>query len=45
VPQFETLLAGCGGDLKEFYERVAALADSRRDVRAALTSAGCRRAS
>jgi predicted aminopeptidase len=45
VPQFQALLGNCGGDLKEFYERVAALADSKRDVRAALTSAGCRRTS
>jgi len=45
VPQFQALLGGCGGDLKEFYERVAALAEGKRDVRAALTSAGCRPAS
>ena len=42
VPQFQALLGSCGGDLKEFYERVAVLAESRHDVRAALTSGGCR---
>jgi len=45
VPQFERLLAGCGGDLAEFYSRVEAIASSRQTARAALTSAGCRRSS
>ena len=44
VPQFESLLAGCGGDLKEFYSRVEALT-ARSGARTALTSAGCRRTS
>ena len=44
VPDFERLLAGCGGDLKEFYSRVEALT-ARSGARAALTSAGCRRTS
>jgi predicted aminopeptidase len=44
VPDFERLLAGCGGDLKEFYDRIEALAAAgRREARLALTSAGCRR--
>jgi predicted aminopeptidase len=44
VPDFERLLAACGGDLAEFYDRVEALAAaSRREARLALTSAGCRR--
>jgi len=43
VPQFERLLAGCGGDLSSFYDRVEALAASRQGARAALTSAGCQR--
>ena len=41
VPEFERLLAGCSGDLKEFYARVQALS-ARSSARAALTSAGCR---
>ena len=45
VPEFERLLASCGSDLGEFYDRVEALTASRRDARAALTSAGCRRPS
>jgi len=45
VPQFERLLAGCGGDLSSFYDRVEALAASRQGARAALTSAGCQRSS
>jgi len=44
VPDFERLLAGCGGDLGEFYSRVEALTASS-GARAALTSAGCRRTS
>jgi len=44
VPDFERLLAGCGGDLKEFYSRVEALT-ARSGARNALTSAGCRRTS
>ena len=40
VPEFERLLAGCGGDLKEFYSRVEALA-ARSGARSALTKAGC----
>jgi predicted aminopeptidase len=44
VPEFERLLAGCGGDLKEFYSRVEALT-ARSGARSALTSAGCRRTS
>jgi predicted aminopeptidase len=44
VPDFERLLAGCGGDLKEFYSRVEALT-AQSGARAALTSAGCRRTS
>jgi predicted aminopeptidase len=44
VPEFERLLAGCGGDLNEFYSRVEALT-ARRGARAALTSAGCRQTS
>jgi predicted aminopeptidase len=44
VPDFERLLAACGGDLAEFYDRVEALAAAgRREARPALTSAGCRR--
>jgi len=43
VPQFERLLADCGGDLRPFYDRVEALAASRQGARAALTSAGCQR--
>jgi predicted aminopeptidase len=45
VPQFESLLAACGGDLREFYGRVEAIAGSRKQARAGLTSAECRRAS
>jgi predicted aminopeptidase len=45
VPQFERLLAGCAGDLGQFYERVEALAAGRQSARTALTSAGCRRSS
>lgn len=45
VPQFERLLAGCGGELAEFYDRVEALAVARHEARAALTSAECRRTS
>ena len=41
VPEFERLLAGCDGDLAKFYGRVDALATSRREARAALTSAEC----
>jgi predicted aminopeptidase len=44
VPEFERLLAGCGGDLKAFFSRVEALT-ARSGVRSALTSAGCRRTS
>jgi predicted aminopeptidase len=44
VPDFERLLAGCGGDLKEFYSRVESLT-ARSGARAALTSAGCRQTS
>jgi predicted aminopeptidase len=40
VPEFERLLAGCGGDLKQFYSRVEALA-ARSGARVALTTAGC----
>lgn len=45
VPEFERLLAGCGGDLRAFYDSVEAIAANRREARAALTSAGCRRPS
>jgi predicted aminopeptidase len=45
VPQFERLLAACGGELKPFYDRVDALAALGRDARAALTSGECRRSS
>lgn len=44
VPQFERLLAACGGDLKEFYGRVEQLA-AAKGARAELTSAECRRTS
>ena len=40
VPEFERLLAGCGGDLKQFYSRVEALG-ARSGARVALTKAGC----
>ena len=45
VPEFQRLLAGCGGDLAGFYDRVEALAAERREARAALTTAECRRSS
>jgi predicted aminopeptidase len=45
VPQFERLLAGCGGELAQFYDRVEALAAARQDARAALKSAECPRPS
>jgi predicted aminopeptidase len=45
VPQFEKLLAACGGELSEFYQRVEALAANRQSARSALTSAGCQRTS
>jgi predicted aminopeptidase len=45
VPEFERLLASCGGDLREFYERVQSLTAGGGDVRAALRSAGCRQPS
>jgi predicted aminopeptidase len=45
VPEFERLLAGCGGELREFYDSVEAIAGSRKAARAELTSAGCRRPS
>jgi predicted aminopeptidase len=44
VPEFERLLAGCGGDLKEFYGRVEVLT-ARSSARTALSSAGCRQTS
>jgi len=45
VPEFERLLAGCGGNLAQFYDRVEALAANRGEARVALTSAGCRQTS
>jgi predicted aminopeptidase len=45
VPQFEQLLAGCGGDLAAFYGRVEAAAANRQSARSALTSTGCQRTS
>ena len=45
VPQFEALLAGCGGDLKSFCDHVETLAASRQGARTALASAGCQRSS
>jgi predicted aminopeptidase len=45
VPEFERLLAGCGSNLAQFYDRVEALAANRHEARVALTSAGCRQTS